>query len=256
MTTTGELNNSHFKEHVRAYNQMFSMTSFEAKIDDSVNRGRGPYVFKVSGQIYHWIGLLCPKEGHHPRFLQLYIYDTQDEVANRMRNFGGQDEDTLNLEIVEGLIHVLDEHNGLVRLFRTARDICSAGEIPGFKIRLYNKGGIRGYELPTSDILGGIVFEDGPNSRTDFDVIIEFRGGPPQRINKLHQSYMSLQFHLLFIFGQPGFYPDLVLKPRDGKGKGLYDVVSRGDRERIQDGSKISYQEHLLEGLDICTATI
>nr|GFB87458.1 helitron helicase-like domain-containing protein [Tanacetum cinerariifolium] len=102
-----------------------------------------------------------------------------DDVANRMQNFRGQDEDTLNPEIVESLIHVLDEHNGLVRLFRTAQHRCSAGEIPGFKIRLYNKGGIRGYELPTSDILGGIVFEDGPNSQTDFDVIIEFGGGPP-----------------------------------------------------------------------------
>ncbi|GJX21938.1 DNA helicase [Tanacetum coccineum] len=208
----------------------------------------------------------------------------------------------------------------------TAQNRCSASEIPGFKIRLYNKGGIRGYELPTSDILGGIVFEDGPNSRTDFDVIIEFRGGPPQRINKLHQSYMSLQFPLLFIFGQPGFYPDLVLKPRDGRGKGkkvsmnvyykyqlhprvkefglisrggrlfqqyvvavfcaieqsplywvrnhqndlrsdyllgLYDVVSRGDREGIQAGSKIMLPRtftggprymynHYLDALAIC----
>ncbi|GJW68035.1 DNA helicase, partial [Tanacetum coccineum] len=214
------LTNSHFMEHIRAYNQMFAMTSFGAKVDNSVNMGRGPYVFKVSGQIYHWIGSLCPEEGHHPRFLQLYIYDTHAEVANRLRNFGHQDEDTLNPEIVEGLIHVLDEHNGLVRLFRTARDRCNAGEIPSFKIRLYNKGGARGYEFPTSDILGGIVFEDGPKSRTDFDVIIEFRGGLPQRITKLHQSYMSLQFPLLFVFGEPGFYPELVLKPRDGSGRG------------------------------------
>ncbi|GJR23422.1 hypothetical protein Tco_0971949 [Tanacetum coccineum] len=131
------LTNSHFMKHIRAYNQMFAMTSFEAKVDNSVNMGRGPYVFKVS------------------------------------------DEDTLNLEIIEVLIHVLDEHNGLVRLFRTSRDRCNAGEITGFKIRLYNKGGARGYEFPTSDILGGIVFEDGPKSRTDFDVIIEFRGGLP-----------------------------------------------------------------------------
>ncbi|GJS13775.1 hypothetical protein Tco_0408247 [Tanacetum coccineum] len=94
----------------------------------------------------------------------------------------------------EGLIHVLDEHNGLVRLFRTARDIYNADERPGFKIRLYSMGGVHGYELPTSDIIGGIVFEDGPRSRTNFDVIIEFRGEPPQRINKLNQSCMSLQF--------------------------------------------------------------
>nr|GFA34680.1 DNA helicase [Tanacetum cinerariifolium] len=106
-----------------------------------------------------------------------------------LRNFGRRDEDTLNLEIVEGLIDVLNEHNGLVRLFRIARDRCNA------------------------------VFEDGLKSRIEFDVIIEFKGGLPQRINKLHQSYMSLHFPLLFVFGEPGFYPELVMKPRDGSGK-------------------------------------
>nr|GEX53464.1 helitron helicase-like domain-containing protein [Tanacetum cinerariifolium] len=133
------LRNKHFMEHIRAYNYMFAMTSFGAKVDDSVNKGRGAYVFKVSGQIYHWIGSLCSEEGYEPRFLQLYIYETRDKIANRMQNFGGRHEQTLNPEIVEGLIHVLDEHNGLVRLFRTARDRCSTGEIPGLKIRLYNK---------------------------------------------------------------------------------------------------------------------
>ncbi|GJS95362.1 hypothetical protein Tco_0802330, partial [Tanacetum coccineum] len=109
-----------------------------------------------------------------------------------MRHFRGLDAPGLNPEILEGLIHVLDEHNGLVRLFRTARDRCNAGEIPGFKIRLYNLGAIRGYKLPTSDVLGAIVFEDGPRSQTDFDVIIEFRG----------------------------FYLELILKPRNGRGEG------------------------------------
>ncbi|PWA73985.1 hypothetical protein CTI12_AA255900 [Artemisia annua] len=45
----------HFMENIRAYNQMFSMTSFGAEIDDTVNNGRGPYVFKVSGEIRHQI---------------------------------------------------------------------------------------------------------------------------------------------------------------------------------------------------------
>ncbi|GKC45331.1 hypothetical protein Tco_1063053, partial [Tanacetum coccineum] len=48
--------NKHFMENIRAYNQMFAMTSFGAKIDESINAGKGPYVFKVSGQVYHWIG--------------------------------------------------------------------------------------------------------------------------------------------------------------------------------------------------------
>nr|GEV89435.1 zinc finger, CCHC-type [Tanacetum cinerariifolium] len=115
-------------------------------------------------------GYLISRGSRHPRFLQLYIYDTQDEVNNRMHHFGGPNEGALNPEIVQGPIHVLDEHNGLVRPFRAARDKCNEGEIPGSKIKLYNMGGVRGYELP-------IVFKSGPRSRTDFDVIIEFRGG-------------------------------------------------------------------------------
>jgi len=64
--------------NIRAYNYMFSMTSFGAAVDDYVNQGHGPYVFKVSGQVSHWVGSMCPNSGDIPRFLQHYIYDTQN----------------------------------------------------------------------------------------------------------------------------------------------------------------------------------
>lgn len=71
--------------------------------------------------------------------------------------------------------------------------------------------GVQQYELPTSETLGAIVFDAGPKSHTDYDVIIEVKDGPPQRINKLHQLYMSLQFPLLFIYGQSGYHPAIKL---------------------------------------------
>ncbi|GJT12218.1 DNA helicase, partial [Tanacetum coccineum] len=213
------LQNKHFMEKIRAYNQMFAMTSFGANIDESVNAGRGPYVFKVSGQIYHWIGSLCPPVGEAPRFLQLYIYDTDNEVKNRMRHFGGADNSYLDTQIVEGLIQILDAHNELIQLFRTARDKCREMDIPDFKIRLYNAEGARGYELPTSNTLGAMVFENGITTNKEFDVIIEHKDGPPQRINKLHRSYMSLQFPLLFIYGQPGYHTELKLRSADSDGR-------------------------------------
>ncbi|GKB87452.1 hypothetical protein Tco_0959724 [Tanacetum coccineum] len=73
---------AHFMENIKAYNQMFSMTSLGANVDSSINNGKGPYVFRISGQIYHWIGSICPEEGNTPRFLQLYIYDTTNEVSH------------------------------------------------------------------------------------------------------------------------------------------------------------------------------
>ncbi|PWA36414.1 hypothetical protein CTI12_AA601530 [Artemisia annua] len=122
-----------FMHNIRAYNQMFAMTSFGATIDNTINQGRGPNVFKVSGQIYHWIGSLCPTGDDDPCFLQLYIYDTQNKVQNRMNHFEGSDRAALDPDIVQGLIQVLDDRNELVQIFRTARDKCAQADVPEFK---------------------------------------------------------------------------------------------------------------------------
>ncbi|PWA82762.1 helitron helicase-like domain-containing protein [Artemisia annua] len=201
----------HFLTNIRAYNQMFSMTSLGATIDESVNIGRGPYVFKVSGQIYHRIGHFCPLSGESPRFLQLYIYETDKEVANRLANFDNSGVNVLKPDIVQGLIGLLDRHNALVQLFRTARDKLLDADVPDFKIRLFSVVGSSQHELPTADEIGAIVFDSGPDSATDFDVVIQRYSGDPERINKLHPAYMSLHFPLLFIFGEQGYHTELKL---------------------------------------------
>ncbi|GJY45173.1 DNA helicase [Tanacetum coccineum] len=185
------LQDRHFMENIRAYNQMFSMTSLGANIDESINIGRGPYVFKISGQLYHWIGSLCPEEGQPPRFLQLYVYDTDNEVDNRMNHFGGQNSN-LRRDIVEGLIELLDTHNALVQLFRTAREKLADTDIPNFQVRLYNVVGAHEYELPTGDTLGAIVYEPGPETQMDYDIIIEERSGHPQRITEYMADFPLL----------------------------------------------------------------
>ncbi|GJX23884.1 DNA helicase [Tanacetum coccineum] len=161
----------HFLDNIRAYNQMFSMTSLGANSDESINNGRGPYVFKISGQLYHWIGSLCPTDGEPPRFLQLYIYDTDNEVDNRLSN-----NSILRRDIVEGLIELLDTHNALVQLFRTAREKLQDNYVLNFKVRLYNVVAVKEYELHTRDMLGAIVYETGPESNMDYDIVLEQRG--------------------------------------------------------------------------------
>ncbi|PWA38845.1 hypothetical protein CTI12_AA577660 [Artemisia annua] len=116
----------------------------------------------------------------------------------------------------EALIHILDDNNELVQVFRTARDRVEEGNIPEFKIQLYNVKGAQEYQLPSSGTLGGIVFQPDANSQTDYDMIVEYRDRQPKRINKLHSSYMSLQFPLLFVYGQPGYNTEMTLKPTNG----------------------------------------
>ncbi|KAI9083958.1 hypothetical protein K1719_034216 [Acacia pycnantha] len=73
-----------FYENIRQYNNVFSFTSMGGKIDHSKNTGGGPYSFVMSGMNYHNIGSLLPPEGSRPVYSQLYIFDTENEVSNRI----------------------------------------------------------------------------------------------------------------------------------------------------------------------------
>jgi hypothetical protein len=42
---------------------MFSMTSMGAKIDNEVNEGCGPYIYRINGENYRRLGSLMPIDG-------------------------------------------------------------------------------------------------------------------------------------------------------------------------------------------------
>lgn len=73
-----------FQHHIRSYNSMFSFTSMGGKVDHSVTHTRGPYSFRISGENYHMIGSLLPPPGERPKYIQLYIHDTDNEIHNRV----------------------------------------------------------------------------------------------------------------------------------------------------------------------------
>jgi len=61
---------------------MFAFTSPGAKIDNKYNNGGGPPNLRIQGQSCHRIGSLLPPIGQQPKFAQLYIYDTENEIHN------------------------------------------------------------------------------------------------------------------------------------------------------------------------------
>jgi len=67
---------NHFLQKIRHYNSLFAFTSMGANIIKDLNKGEGPYIFRINGQIHHRIGSLLPEEGHLPQYAQLYIFDT------------------------------------------------------------------------------------------------------------------------------------------------------------------------------------
>ena len=102
-----------FRDKIRVYNSMFCFTSFGARIDHSINTGRAPYTFRINGQI--------PKEGIQPRYAQLYFFDTENEVHNRMSAFtDNETQDGIDPLTVQRLIEMLNQSSCVAKAFRMA----------------------------------------------------------------------------------------------------------------------------------------
>ncbi|XP_058729137.1 uncharacterized protein LOC131601360 [Vicia villosa] len=123
-----------FQQHIRLYNMMFAFTSPGAKFDNRFNDGRGPPTMRIQGQTCHRIRSLLPPQGGKPKFAQLYIYDTENEVENRMH--GLRNKENIDPAVVNQLSSMLYECNPHAKRFQMARQWLNSGETQNLKLRL------------------------------------------------------------------------------------------------------------------------
>ena len=99
------LKEKHFNEKIRAYNQCLAFASLDA---NEVILPPGVYCFRINGDIHHRVGSLLPDGGDtNPKFAQIYIYDTENEAANRAQHHGGD----LDVDIIRQLQELIREVN-------------------------------------------------------------------------------------------------------------------------------------------------
>ncbi|GAU39679.1 hypothetical protein TSUD_320920 [Trifolium subterraneum] len=168
-----------FLENIRSFNSMFAFTSMGGKINTSFNDGNGPPMFVLNGENYHQIGSLLPPPGKPPKFAQLYIYDTDNEISNRMAAVGMKD-DVLAFKssIVKDIRESLDGcDNPYVRTYNTVRNTLHLQETPNVKLRILGKRGRDGrrYNLPTASEVAALIVGDFDAADFERDVIVEFQ---------------------------------------------------------------------------------
>lgn len=180
-----------FLSHIRRYNDSFQMTSFG--VEGEVVRDGWMPTFRVQGKIFHRIGSLLPQPDVQPQYLQIYfIGDSADQVDLRTNRF----KDTKR-EIVANFQRLFNEHNRLIRSFKTALEhmpsdehkvAIRADKTPdGEHERLFN--------APTENEVA-IVLVDGRESRRD--IIIQRRDSRLQRIDEMHPCYDALAYPIIF----------------------------------------------------------
>ena len=95
--------------------------------------------------MHHQIGTLLPRRGARPKFVQLYIYDTDHEAQNRLGIFEIDDNasEQPDPDIVMSLLDMLDEHNQLVKAFRYARKRLENEGNEKFTLRCTSRSGLK-----------------------------------------------------------------------------------------------------------------
>ncbi|KAL7602055.1 hypothetical protein Lser_V15G21000 [Lactuca serriola] len=204
----------HFMKNIRRYNSMFSFTSMGGKIDTSINRGNAPYIFRLGGQNYHSIGSLLPSKESNPKFSQLYIYDTENEISNRQKCFGGEKDQSTSIDtdIIEDIKVMLDSNNVLVKSYRMVRDNFQKNPQVDMKLRLIGRRQRDGrtYNIPTASEVAALIIGDSCESIENRDIVVQTKSGFLQRISELHPSYLPLQYPLLFPYGDDGYSVDIL----------------------------------------------
>lgn len=225
--------------HIRQYNSIFAFTSLGVHIDRNINTGNGPYVFRINGVVHHRIGSLLPEPGNRPEYAQLYIYDTEHEISNRLGIFRN-DDSTNDLEpnIVADIIKMLDTYNPLVQKFRMARDRLLSPNAPNISIKLIGTQRAHGdrYCLPSVSELAALIVGNSDSGIGEFDIIVECQSGQFKRIHPTHPALMALQYPLLFPYGEMGFHLGI-------KYKQIGNEPLKG-RENITMLEYYSYYEH------------
>ena len=208
--TSNTVESTNFLTYVRTYNNKFAFTSFGVKFDrDLCRRNKGIYTFRAQGQIYHYINDLTPLDGH-PSYLQLYFYDTEHELDNRVYDIGRLDSSTV-AQLMD-ILHV----NPYSTFFRTLGDLPN---LKNHKIHIRSDVGLdqRVFNTPSASQVAVIWIEDDDSEQLRGRNIVVFNhAGGNHIVQYYFGCYDPLQYPFLFPFGDTGWHQG-ILKVKKGE---------------------------------------
>ncbi|CAK8570827.1 unnamed protein product [Lathyrus sativus] len=193
---------------------MFAFTSVGGKLDNRFNNDRGPPTIRIQGQACHRIGSLLPPEGHPPKFSQLYIYDKENKVTNRMDTL--RDKNNIHPDIIQNLSDMLYRHNTHAKSFLMARQWLNQSNVHNLKLKLISTRSTDGrlYNQPTVSEVAALIV-GGIDTVEERDIIMQAKGGQLQHIDEFHPSYLAFHYPLIFPYGEDGYRDNIAHRDLD-----------------------------------------
>ncbi|KAF7835632.1 uncharacterized protein G2W53_010491 [Senna tora] len=129
-------------------------------------------------------GSLLSSSNEKPKFAQFYIYDTENEVSNRVKNM--REEVQFDASLVLQISQMLGTYNPLVMQYRMVKERMKSSNSNDLRLKLIRKrnSDARTYNLPTAY----------------------------ERIDETHPLYLPMQYPLLFPYGEDGYREDTLYR--------------------------------------------
>lgn len=199
----GSEESEQFRTHIRTYNSVFSFTSFGVKYDKELcRRTNGIYTFRVQGQIYHFLNELQSSiDKVSP--LQLYFYDTEHGIDNRMKH-----SKKLRPSILKKLIQILS-----INLYSAFfGSLTNAENLDTHRIVINSNLGLdqRVYNHPTSSQVAAIWTKDDTPGPKERNIVVQRVSGSKEKIQHYFGCYDALQYPLLFPHGETGWHKEIL----------------------------------------------
>ena len=158
----------------------------------------------MHGCIYHRIGSLLPTEQQQnvPRFAQLYVYDTEREIDNRLNSMPNLDRNVLSA--LQGMMHM---YNPYANAFRSMGELLRDNPNENVTMVICDKQPTsRQYIAPIASEVAAIMPGTGDGENDGLrDIKIHMHEGSLRNISNLHRAYMPLMYVLLFPKGEDGW---------------------------------------------------
>ena len=203
-----------FTRYIRHYNGAIAFASVCA--DVQTMKSRGPPVYKVHGQVYHYIGPLRPSNDNPNQplsFGELYFIDTAEAVSHQIQNIAGQSVEVLP-DLIEYLDSVMREINPLAKKCMQMREIVDSRyrDVPNLQVYFHQHPAkrLRAATVPTASEIAAVYTPmDETNVEQQFYVLERDPTDSRRELSRLSASDKEVDpmcYPLLFPRGEHGWH--------------------------------------------------
>jgi hypothetical protein len=209
---------ANFLEHIRSFNSAFGFASMGANLVSP--GGRGPYCFKIHGQIYHRTGTLHPQNEQPRVFSQIYILDTEEATECRKSK---PENEGCDGELMQLLGELMTDINPFAEAYKMLHEVelemisqsAETGILStciSMAIKQDRKTDPRRYNAPKANEVAIVFSNTDGEPPLERDLIIHLRGNQTntnepkvKRISVLDPNLEPMVYPLLFPHGDQGW---------------------------------------------------